>query len=196
MDGRGKYFNQIINGLWALCETTYWGLSATTDLQRCGPGLPDIKESIIELRVGEVANLLSWTYYFFHSEFDKRSKRINERIEYEINRRILEPYYSRNNFWWIGFNGGFVNNRNPWCNYNVLTAIVLFENDPVKRQDGILKTMSSVDYFINYYKKDGACEEGVTYWKHTGGKLYEYLLLLQAISKKKLIFLISPLSKT
>ncbi len=72
-----------------------------------------------------------------------------------------------------------VNNWNVWLNYNMLTTILLVEEDTAKRIDGIYKTMRSVDQFINYYKEDGACEEGPAYWSHAGGMLYNYLSLLQ-----------------
>ncbi len=78
----------------------------------------------------------------------------------------------------------FVNNWNPWVNYNVALSTVLL-GDAVKadlKEKVLAKTMRSVDNFINYYKQDGASEEGPNYWSHAGGKLLEYLEFLKNVS--------------
>lgn len=187
VEGKGRFLDQIINGVWAHCEMTTWSLSAHLSAQRAGTGLPDVADPIIDLGVGNTSALLAWTHYFFKASFDKVNPLIAKRIEYEINRQVLQPYYTRNDFWWMALNkeGVMVNNWNVWVNYNTLLTILLMENDPQKRADGIYKSMRSVDQFINYYKDDGACEEGPAYWSHAGGMLYNYLHLLGAATKEK-----------
>lgn len=85
----------------------------------------------------------------------------------------------------MGFRSSFVNNWNPWCNYNVLLTTSLVAQDPEQLQQVVLKTARSVDQFINYYKADGACEEGPAYWDHAAGKMLEYLELLKRLSNGK-----------
>ena len=178
-EGKGRFMDDIINGVWAYCELTYWGLSSHLSLQKKGSGLPDHDEHIIDLGVGEVSNSIAWIHYFFKEEFYKINPIINERVKYELNRRILEPYLTRDDFWWMGFNLQFVNNWNPWCNYNALTCFLLTEDDKQRQMLGVRKVMRSVDNFLNYYKDDGACEEGPAYWEHAGGKLFELLDMLK-----------------
>lgn len=180
-EGKGRFIPQIINGCWSLCEMTSWCLSAHLSLQKAGAGLPDVEEPVIDLGVGMTSALLSWVNYFFESSFDKVNPLIAKRIHYEINKRVLEPYYSRNDFWWmaLGKEGTMVNNWNIWINYNVLTCVLLNETDIQKKQAAVYKTMQSADQFINYYKDDGGCEEGPAYWSHAGGMLYQYLDLLK-----------------
>lgn len=180
-EGKGRFIPQLINGAWAVCEITSWSLSASLNLQKSGAGLPDVTEPIIELGAGITANTMSWVYYLFRESFDKYNPLIAKRIRLEIEKRILQPYYQRNDFWWMDLDGQkrIVNNWNVWLNYNVLTCILLVEEDSIKRIDGVYKTMQSVDRFINYYKEDGGCEEGPAYWSHAGGMLFNYLSLLQ-----------------
>lgn len=194
-EGRGRFIPQIINGVWAVCEISSWSISASLNLQRAGAGLPDVNEPIIELGAGITVNVLAWTYHLFKTEFDKESKLVAARLKQEISRRILEPYYQRNDFWWMALDGKqrMVNNWNVWLNYNMLTTILLVEQDPEKRKNGIYKTMRSVDQFINYYKEDGACEEGPAYWSHAGGMLYNYLSLLQLATGDKVNIFDKPL---
>jgi hypothetical protein len=193
LEGKGRFLDDIINGVFAFCEQTYWGNSAHLTIQKKGAGLPDVNDPTIDLSTGRVATNLAWTWHFFKEEFDSVNPLIAERIEYEIRKKVLDPFYSRDDFWWMAFKTNFVNNWNPWCNYNVLNCILLMENDADKKLAGVYKTMQSVDQFINYYKADGACEEGPAYWSHAGGKLFDYLELLNQASDNKLTIYEHPL---
>jgi len=180
-EGKGRFIDQIINGVFFSCEMTSWALSAHLPVQHSGRSLPDYKEHIIDLTAGEVGSLLSWTYYFFNKEFDKVDPVISERLRKNLQERILDTYMNEDRFWWMAFNlepGGMVNNWNPWCNFNVLQCFFLLENDKDKLAKAVYRTMTSVDKFINYTQSDGACEEGPSYWGHAAGKMYDYLQLL------------------
>jgi len=179
-EGKGRFLPQIIDGSWSICEMTTWALSAHLSIQKAGYGLPDVKEPIIDLGVGITGALMAWTHHFFKNSFDKVSPLIASRIATEIDRQVLQPYYSRTDFWWMGLQreDAMVNNWNVWCNFNALTCILLIEKDKNKRIESIYKSMQSVDKFINYYKDDGGCEEGPAYWSHAGGMLFNYLDLL------------------
>ncbi|MFT3936593.1 MAG: heparinase II/III family protein [Chitinophagaceae bacterium] len=181
VEGKGRFIPQIMDGVWAICEMTSWTHSAHLYIQKLGPGLPDINEPVIDLGAGMTGAMLAWTHYFFNEAFDKINPLISKRIVYEINKRILQPYYTRNDFWWMALqkDGMMVNNWNIWVNYNSLTCILLIEKDEQKRLQGLYKSMQSADKFINYYKDDGGCEEGPAYWSHAGGMLYHYLHLLE-----------------
>lgn len=178
-EGQGRFLDQIINGIWALSEQTTWSLSAHMYLQKAGYGLPDVEEPVIDLVVGEVSSLFSWTFYFLKDEFDKIDTLIAKRMRFEIRKKVLDVYEKRMDFWWMSFEDERVNNWNVWVNHNMLTTILLMEEDPRRRARNIYKTMRSVDKFINYYEPDGGCDEGPSYWGHAGGALFEYLELLR-----------------
>jgi len=193
-EGKGRFLDEIINGVFLICEQTYWGSSAHFymygfDGQIANPvkAVPDIEDPIIDLVVGDMAADLSWIYYFFHEEFDKISPIISKRLKFEIQKKVLDPYYERYDYWWItGWGEGRVNNWNPWCNYNMLTCILLMEEDQEKKETGVYKTMESVDLFINSYPKDGGCDEGPSYWGIAAGKLFDYLDLLERNTNGKI----------
>lgn len=182
---KGEYLDAIMDGAWAMCEQSTWVLSAHLSAQKNKSGVPDIEEPVIDLGAGEVANLLSWIHFYFREDLETISPLLARRIELELDERIISPYLARDDFWWMGFNSSFVNNWNPWCNYNVLVTASLLENDPERLGKVVEKTARSVDQFINYYKPDGACEEGPAYWDHAGGKMLEYLDLLKQLSRGK-----------
>lgn len=197
-EGKGRFMDQIINGVFYYCEMTSWALSAHLSAQHSQRSLPDYKDNIIDLTVGEVGAMLSWTYYFFHKEFDKQNPVISERLMYELQKRVMDPYMKEDRFWWMAFNlkpGGMVNNWNPWCNFNVLQCFFLLENDKDKLSQAVYRTMISVDKFINYTNSDGACEEGPSYWGHAAGKMYDYLQLLSDGTAGKISIFNEPIIK-
>lgn len=181
-EGQKRFVPQLINGVWALCDISSWSISASLGLQKKGAGLPDVQEPILELGAGITSNVMAWVYYLMKDNFDAYHPLISSRLYDEIQRRILQPYYERSDFWWMALDGKkrMVNNWNVWLNYNVLTCLLLVEKDRNQQVKGIYKTIQSVDQFINYYKNDGGCEEGPDYWSHAGGMLYNYLHLLQS----------------
>jgi hypothetical protein len=192
MEGKGRFMDDMINGVFSFCEQTYWGSSAhfymyggaVSDPETV---VPDRDNPIVDLIVGDRAADLSWIWYFFHEEFDQVSPVIAKRLKDEIKRKVLDPFYERYDYWWItGWDEGNVNNWNPWCNYNVLTSILLVEDDLGKKEDAIYKTMESVDLFINSYPEDGGCNEGPSYWGVAGGKMFDYLNLLKTNTQGKI----------
>lgn len=120
VEGKGRFIDQIINGVWYFCEQTWWGWSAHFYLQQAPNGLPDVNEPTIDLGVGETANNLAWTWYLFKEEFDKIHPLISLRLKDELTKKVLIPYYTRDDFWWMGDRkeGYSVNKpENPWYNY-------------------------------------------------------------------------------
>ncbi len=192
-EGKGRFTSKMADGVWYMCEITSWVLSAHVNrAQSENTALPTFRHHIIDLTAGDLGSLLSWTYYFFHKEFDKIQPLISQRLYTNLDERIIKPYMNRSDFWWQAFNikpGSMVNNWNPWCNFNVLTCLLLIEDDKSDLVEGVYRTMQSVDEFINYTKEDGACEEGPSYWGHAAGKMFDYLdLLKKATGGKFVIF--------
>lgn len=180
-EGKGRFTDQLINGVYQSCEVTSWVLSAHLSAQLSKRVLPDYTDQVIDLGSGNLSSALAWTYYFFNTEFDKVDPILSKRLYHELKERTLDPYMNEDRFWWMAFNlkpGGMVNNWNPWCNFNVLQCFMLLENDRDKLAKAVYRTMQSVDKFINYTHMDGGCEEGPSYWGHAAGKLYDYLQLL------------------
>ena len=198
-EGKGRFLDQIINGIWQTCDMSSWSLSAHLVVQKSKRSLPDFREQIIDLTSGDLGSFLSWTWYFFHDAFDKINPVIATRLRNVIQQRILEPYMARSDFWWQALNykpGMMVNNWNPWCNFNVLTCFLLLEENRDTLAAAVYRTMKSVDQFINYTQEDGACEEGPSYWSHAAGKLYDYLQLLSNASNGKLSIFAEPMIKS
>ncbi|MVZ62672.1 heparinase II/III domain-containing protein [Sphingobacterium humi] len=198
-EGKGRFLDQIINGVWYFTEMSTWSLSAHVPaFQSSKRTLPQADTHVVDLMAGDMGSFLSWIHYFLKAEMDKVNPEISNRLKSNIEGRIINPYMNRNDMWWQAFELSpqqLVNNWNPWCNFNVLTCMLLIEDDEDKKIEGIYKTMRSVDKFINYVKQDGACEEGPSYWGHAAGKLYDYLAILAEATGNKVNLFDQPVIK-
>ena len=193
VEGKGRFMDQIINAVWYYSEQTWWGWSAHLYFQKSGSGLPDINDPTVDLGVGEVTNNLSWTWYLFKDEFDKVHPLISKRLKQEITTKALIPYFTRDDFGYMGFKGGRPNNWNPWVNYNMLNSFLLLESDPSKKVAEVQKIINSLDKFLNGYSDDGGCDEGPSYWGAAGALLYENLEILKSVTNGKFDVFSDPL---
>jgi Heparinase II/III-like protein len=192
VENQGRFVDEIANGIWLICEETFWGVPAHLGAQKAGVGLPDVTEPIVELFSAETASLLAWTLYLLEPQLARVSKLLPERIRLETERRILTPCLTRD-FSWMGFDGRPVNNWNPWIASNWLTAALLIEADPRRRRDSVYKIVRCLDNFLNGYADDGGCDEGPSYWGRAGASLFDCLELLQQASAGALDVFHEPL---
>ena len=196
-EGKGRFVDDIINGVFSFCEYTSWAVSDhLAKFQQVKSPLPDYKEHILALFQGNHAQMLSWIWYFFHETFDGVNPVISERLYHEIKQRELDPYLQKNHFDWMGFRAKVTpNNWNPWCNSNALLCFMLLETDRERLKAAVEKSIVSVDRYLESLKGDGACDEGPIYWYVSGGYLLNYLQCLSMVTGGKLQIWDSPLLK-
>ena len=179
MEGKGRFTDQIVNGIWSICEESFWGISAHVGIQKAGAGLPDVQDPIVDLFSAETGAVLAWTDYFIGTKLDTVSKLVRPRIRYEINRRILTPMLTAK-YGWMG--GGKpdarLNNWAPWIASNYITANLLIEKDEAKRTHALNIAIGIINQYVNGLGDDGGCDEGPGYWNAAGASVYDALNLL------------------
>jgi len=182
VEGEGRFLDDIVNGLWATCEETYWGVPAHIGMQAAGVGLPDVEEPTVDLFAAETVALLAWTLYLLGDRLDLVSPLVRPRILAESKRRVLDPCLERDDFWWMGFDPGAhaINNWNPWINSNWITAVLLLEPNASRRVTAIHKVLRSLDTFLEIYAEAGGCDEGPGYWGRAAASLFDCLDLLHS----------------
>jgi hypothetical protein len=181
VEAKGRFLDEIANGIWLTAEETWWGVPAHTGGQRVGRGLPDITDIYVDLFAAETSSLLSWTSYLLGARLDSVSPLIRPRIRMEVDRRVLTPCLERDTFPWMGWDASRarpVNNWNPWINSNWLTSTLLMEENEGRRAAAVYRSLRSLDKFIDPYYDDGGCDEGPGYWSRAGGSLFDCLELL------------------
>ena len=186
IEGKGRFTNHIIDGIWSVCEETFWGINAHIGMQKAGIGLPDVQEPVVDLFAAETATLLAWTDYLLGPELEKESKLIRPRISYEINRRVLTPMVNaRYGYLGNGNNTEKLSNWAPWVASNYLAANLILEKDEVRRSEGVVRAMKIMNQYINGLGDDGSSEEGPHYWFAAGGCIFDGLNLLSGATGGK-----------
>lgn len=197
IEGKGRYLDQIVNGIWAICEESSWCIPAHISSQSIGfTPLPTYEEDVVDLFAAETGTTLSWTWYFLKDQLEAITPVITKRIEHEIHKRILTPVLLRTDFWWMGLGEReVVNNWNPWIISNWITCDLILEKDPERKAESLAKAMVCLDNFLNVYPDDGGCDEGPSYWGHAGGSLFDCLELLYSSSNGEIDIFDHPLVK-
>jgi hypothetical protein len=175
-EDKGRFIDPVINGIWSICEESWWGVPA--HIPDAYKGLMDVENPRVELYVAVTGALLSWVDYFLGTRLDAVSPQIRKRIRHEVHTRLLRPlmtYHHR----WMGRPGeGAPNNWNPWICSNWLTCALLLQDDAELRAQTVAKILTSLDHFLDPYPADGGCSEGPHYWNAAAGALYDNLSLL------------------
>lgn len=182
-EGRGRFLPDIARGVEWFCKAPSWVVSAhLAKYQKSKSPLPSPDEYIIDLYSGNISQLLSWIHYYLG---DLLNPALTARLRAELQKRELDPYLERDDFWWMGFvprPGKKLNNWTPWCSQNALLCFMLLENDRDRLAAAVEKSMRSVDLWLESLQADGACDEGTTYWYKSVGHFLDYLENLERIT--------------
>ncbi len=198
MENKGRFTDAIVNGVWNICEETYWGVTAHIGSQKRGAGLPDVTDPTVDLFGAETAAVLALTDYFTGPKLDSISPLIRERITIEVNKKILDSYENetaRYGYFGNGKRTAKVNNWDPWVVSNCMTAFLLLEKNEDRRVKLLQESMSLLDLYINGLGEDGATDEGPSYWFAAGLALFDGLTMLADATNQKLTVFDHPLIK-
>jgi hypothetical protein len=124
----------------------------------------------------------------------KLSPMFVKRMDYELDRRIVETFMNNNFTNWMGFDGQKVNNWNIWINTNILMTSLLTVND-TKRLDVIKRAVMSADNWLDWYGEDGGCDEGPEYWYQAAGRFIQFLYYMSSASRHQMDWSSKPIVK-
>jgi hypothetical protein len=182
-ENRGRFIDPIINGIWSVCEESWWGSSAHLPQTEEYAGLMDVTQPYVDLYTGVTGGILAWADYFLGDRFDAVSPQIRKRIRHEVSYRMLQPLMTVHHGWMSAKpDGRAPNNWNPWICSNWITCALLLEPDEVQRAKMIERALQVLDEFVNPYPRDGGCSEGPGYWGAAVGALYDNIALLNLAS--------------
>jgi hypothetical protein len=191
IENKGRFMEPIVNGLWSICEESFWGVPAHIS----NTGLPDVDHPVVELFSAETAALMGLTDYFLGEKLDKINPLLRKRIYSETNKRIFEPMITKSGgYGWMSKTNP-VNNWNPWIMSNWIMSTLLLEKDKNRRASMIHKSMIGLDSYINSLGDEGGCDEGPSYWFAAGGSTYDCLEMLNFATKGLVNIYSEPLIK-
>ncbi len=182
MEGKGRFTEAIFNGIWSICEESYWGVPAHIG----GTGLPDVERPVVDLFTAETAAVMALADYFIGNKLDSINPLIRKRIYHETDRRLFTPMLQYGDkYGWMSRTKP-VNNWNPWIMSNWILSSLLLEKNKTRRELMVYKSMVGLDAYLNSLGDDGGCDEGPSYWFAAGASVFDCLDLLANASGGKI----------
>ena len=186
--------DDIINGIWLICEESTWVISAHNVNPIPGAPapakypLPDIRKPYVDLFCAQTGMILSLAASLLGKRLDAVTPLIRKRIREEIRRRILRPFMATDDFWWMGVRRKDLNNWTPWILSNILVCAVLDPMPRAKLADVLTRACGMLDRYLAVLPEDGGCDEGAGYWNMAGGALLDCLEILEKVTGGKMAF--------
>jgi len=187
----GRFMEAIINGLWSICEESFWGVPAHIGKT----GLPDVDHPVVELFGAETAAVLALTDYLVGPQLDSINGLFRKRIYSETNKRFFVPMVTESAQYGWQSKTQPVNNWNPWIHSNWMMTTLLLEKNEGRRADMLYQSMQGLDSYLNSLADEGSCDEGPGYWFAAGASVYDCLEILQSGTKGAVNIFSEPLIK-
>lgn len=155
-----KYRDRLEDVIWAICDEYTWCLPAHIKSDKL-----EEQTTFIDLFSSETAYSLAEIYALTG---DKLAKIVCDRIKYEIDRRVIQPFLNTRYYWWE-------NAKNNWaavCGCQVAGTIMYMRPElfPVVKA----RIDAAMHCFLSGFGNDGACLEGVSYWIYGFGFFVQY----------------------
>ena len=178
IENKGRFMEAILNGMWSICEESYWGVPAHIS----STGLPDVEHPIVDLFTAETAGVLALTDYLVGYKLDTINKLLRKRIYHETDSRLFTPMLQNGStYGWMSRTKP-VNNWNPWIMSNWIFSSLLLEKNEERRKSMVYEAMKGLDAYFNSLGDEGGCDEGPSYWFAAGASAYDCLQLLHNAS--------------
>ena len=186
--------DEVVDGIWTICEESAWVISAHNVNPIPGAPrpadypLPDLRKPYIDLFCAQTGMILSLASYLLGERLDAVSPLIRRRIREEIRRRILRPFMRTDDFWWMGFRRKDLNNWTPWILSNVMICAALDPMPAGKLAELLTRACGMLDRYLDTLPADGGCDEGAGYWNMAGGALLDCLETLEKLTGGRMAF--------
>jgi hypothetical protein len=196
IEQKGRFLTAVVNGLWSICEESYWGAPGHLYLQKAGVDLVDVEDPSVDLFVSETATVLALTDYLLGKQLDAYSILLRKRIYYEVNNRMLTPLEKDSDRYFYlkkGTKEYPINNWNPWVISNWMTSLLLLEKNNDRRVTELAHALHLLDHYINFIGEDGAVDEGPVYWSGATGRVFDALTVLESATGGQLKIYDAPI---
>lgn len=175
----------VIDGIWCICEESSWVISAHNvnpfpgTVKAADKPLPDVHDRYVDLFAAQTAMILSLTGALVGKQLDKEAPVIRRRMADEIEARVLTPFMTRDDFWWMGFIRKDLCNWTPWIISNILMAASIQWTDTLRFAQMCDRACRMLDTWLAVVPQDGGCDEGTAYYNMAAGSLLDCLTLLE-----------------
>ncbi|MDR9852094.1 heparinase II/III family protein [Paenibacillus sp. VCA1] len=165
------YVAPLLDILWAICDEYTWCIPAH---------LPDrLADNEIDLFAAETGFALSEIFVLLRQQLPQL---VQDRIRREVEGRVLTPFLEHGPYAWETA----IHNWSAVCAGSVGAAALLLEEDARRLADILARTEQSMEHYLSGFGEDGACLEGIGYWKYGFGYFVYYADLLLTRSRGRM----------
>ena len=190
--GADAALNDMIDGVWCICEESSWVISAHNinhfdgAVKAKDKPLPEYDDVYVDLFSAQTAMILAHVDALAGEWLDAAAPVIRRRIRHEIERRVITPFMTRDDFWWMGFVRKDLCNWTPWIVSNVFFSASLLMQDRIRYVQLLDRGCRMIDRWLAVMPQDGGCDEGTAYYNMAGGALLDILELLERVTDGKM----------
>ncbi len=180
--------DEVLNGIWCICEESSWVISAhNNDAHEGSPSsvqkpLPDTRSPVVDLFAAQTGMILSLVLHMTEDQLDRVTPMVRMRAEREMEERLLKPFETRDDFWWMGFLRRDLCNWTPWIVSNILMTSALQVKDRYRLSLLVERGLRMTDRWLQVLPEDGGCDEGAAYWNMAGGAFLDILELTASLT--------------
>ena len=188
LTGNREAMDDVLDGIWCICEESTWVISAhnvnpipgaPTPAER---PIPDVEEVYIDLFAAQTGMILALVSNLLADTLDAVTPLVRKRIHVELERRIIRPFLEHDEFWWMGVRRKDLCNWTPWILSNVLMTACIEVVDGEKLSGILERAAWMLDRWLDVVPEDGGCDEGVGYWNMAGGAFLDCLELYETVT--------------
>lgn len=173
LENQGRFLDPLLDVVWAICEESSWELPAHHQ------DLPDVEYPTLGLFSALTATQLAEVVLLLG---ERLPPLVEERIRREVDQRILTPYLTRHDFWWLHHvPDNTTCNWTAVCSGNVIATAIYLERDRSRLAEIIARAAHSLDDYLETFDSEGGSTEGPWYWGFGFGN---YVLAGQLLSQR------------
>lgn len=174
-----KYIDKIMDWVFAICDEYSWCLPAHQGK------LEAVNSTVIDLFSSESG---FWLALIYHLLGDRMDTLVRDRIEVEIERRIIKPFLAVDNYGW------WETGKNNWtavCICNVAACVMLMR--PALVTDELIERFNTaIGRYIDGFGDDGICLEGCGYWAYGVGFFTMYADMMRRFTDGRIDWFAHP----
>lgn len=179
----GRFISKLCDAIWAILEETTWVMHAHRGHNPGNPTamVPPVYNETdlhgVDLVSAGTGAVLAAALLLHRDAFGELSPIFVERMEYELEKKIIKPFISFHHSW-SGAYGDKCNNWVTYCVESVLFVTAVVEKRHNVRESVVNRALSYLDNYTNWMPDDGGCDEGPGYWS---GAAASYFTALETI---------------
>ncbi|MBQ7760973.1 MAG: heparinase II/III family protein [Clostridia bacterium] len=164
-----SYLELLQDTIWEICDQYVWALPAHIDnIEVNNVGELDLDATTMSMALAMIKIMLE----------NRLHPLIKSRIDYEIDRRLVEPFFKQNWHWEY--------RKNNWTAVCAgATGCTLMLNRPELFEKAQARLNEDMASYISSYKNDGVCVEGAGYWSYGFGYFVEYARMQREFTNGK-----------